>query len=88
MKHTVHWPRAYRQVEGGRGCRRERMPAYPHTTCVSLAPDLACEVQFASTRRFGLHGKRQVFAREGVAYLWLVDPTDRTLEAFELCDRE
>ena len=38
----------------------------------------------ASTRRFDLHGKRPVYAREGVGRLWLVEPTDRTLEAFEL----
>ena len=31
-----------------------------------------------------LHGKRPIYAREGVAHLWLVDPVDRTLEAFEL----
>ena len=30
--------------------------------------------------------KRPVYAREGVPYLWLVDPADRTLEAFELHD--
>ena len=27
-----------------------------------------------------------VYAREGVGHLWLVDPADRTLEAFELHD--
>ena len=31
-----------------------------------------------------LHDKRPVYAREGVGHLWLVDPADRTLEAFEL----
>ena len=31
-----------------------------------------------------LHGKRPIYAREGVAHLWLVDPVDRTLETFEL----
>ena len=30
--------------------------------------------------------KRPIYAREGVAHLWLVEPTDRTLEAFELHD--
>ena len=45
-----------------------------------------CEVLSASTRRFDLHGKRPVYAREGVGHLWRVDPTDRTLEAFELRD--
>ena len=38
----------------------------------------------ASTRKLDLHGKRPVYAREGIGYLWLVDPVDRTQEALEL----
>ena len=38
------------------------------------------------TRRLDLHEKRPVYAREGVSWLWLVDPADRTLETFELHD--
>ena len=68
------------------GWRRERMPDYPDAAYVTLAPDWVCEVLSASTRRLDLQEKRPVYAREGVAYLWLVDPTDRTLEAFELRD--
>ena len=37
----------------------------------------------ASTRRVDLQEKRPAYAREGVGHLWLVDPADRTLEAFE-----
>ena len=37
-----------------------------------------------STRKVDLHEKRPLYAREGVAHLWFVDPIDRTLEAFEL----
>ena len=66
------------------GWRRERMPEYPDTAYVTLAPDWVCEVLSASTRRFDLHDKRPIYAREKVAHLWFVDPTDRTLEAFEL----
>ena len=70
------------------GWRRERMPDLPDTAYFTLAPDWVCEVLSASTRRLDLHGKRRVYAREGVAHLWLVDPTDRTLEAFELREGE
>ena len=70
------------------GWRRERMPDYPDSAYVTLAPDWVCEVLSASTRRHDLHGKRPIYAREGVGHLWLVDPTDRTLEAFELRDGE
>ena len=68
------------------GWRRERMPEYPETAYVTLAPDWVCEVLSASTRKHDLCGKRPIYAREGVAHLWLVDPVDRTLEAFELRD--
>ena len=70
------------------GWRRVRMPDYPHSAYFTLAPDWVCEVLSASTRRLDLHGKRPVYAREGVSHLWLVDPADRTLEAFELHDRQ
>ena len=43
-----------------------------------------CETLSASTRKIDLHGKRPIYAREEVGHLWLVDPVDRTLEAFEL----
>ncbi len=66
------------------GWRRERMPKLPDAAYITLAPDWVCEVLSPSTRKLDLCGKRPVYAREGVAHLWLVDPTDRTLEAFEL----
>ena len=66
------------------GWRRERMPQYPDTAYVTLAPDWGCEVLSPSTRRLDLLEKRPTYAREGVGHLWLIDPTDRTLEAFEL----
>ena len=70
------------------GWRRERMPDYPDAAYFTLAPDWVCEVLSASTRNVDLHGKRPVYARERVGHLWLVDPADRTLEAFELRNRQ
>ena len=49
-----------------------------------IAPDWVCETMADSTRGLDLNGKRPVYAREGIPHLWLVEPTDRTLEAFEL----
>ena len=66
------------------GWRRDRMAELPDTPYFTLAPDWACEVLSPSTRRLDLQGKRPIYAREGVGHLWLVDPKDRTLEAFEL----
>ena len=70
------------------GWRREWMPDYPDTAYVTLPPDWVCEVLSASTRRLDLQEKRPVYAREGVGHLWLVDPADRTLDAFELHDEQ
>ena len=66
------------------GWRRERMLDYPDTAYFSLAPDWVCEVLSPSTRKLDLCSKRPIYARERVEDLWLVDPVDRTLEAFEL----
>ena len=61
------------------GWRRERMPEVPDVAYFSLAPGWVYEVLSPSTRKLDLHGKRPIYAREGVEHLWLVDPTDRTL---------
>ncbi len=68
------------------GWRRKRMPTYPNTAYATLAPDWVCEVLSPGTRRIDLHEKRPIYAREDVPYLWLVDPLERGLEAFELRD--
>lgn len=66
------------------GWRRERMPGRPVEAWLELVPDWVCEVLSPSTRRVDLGSKRDVYAREAVRHLWLVDPLARTLEAFEL----
>ena len=70
------------------GWRRERMADFPDGAYSTLAPDWVCEVLSPSTRRLDLLGKRPIYAREGVAHMWVVDPKDRTLEAFELRDEQ
>lgn len=66
------------------GWRKARMPVYPDTAWCALPPDWVCEVLSPSTRRLDLGAKRDIYAREAVPHLWLVDPSARTLEAFEL----
>ena len=68
--------------------RHGRMPEFPMVDFFTQAPDFACEVLSPSTRKLDLGGKRSVYAREGVRYLWLVDPDAQLLEAFELRDEE
>ena len=66
------------------GWRRERMPELVDAAYFTLAPDWVCEVLSPSTRKLDLVRKRPIYAQEGIAYLWLVDPAERILEAFEL----
>ena len=68
------------------GWRRERLPRIQESWDEVIAPDWVCETISDSTRELDLNGKRPVYAREGIPHLWLVDPVDRTLEAFELHD--
>ncbi len=62
------------------------MPEPPDEAYLTLAPDWACKVLSLSTRKFDLEEKRPVYAREGIGYLWFVDPVARTLEVFALRD--
>ena len=68
------------------GWRRERMPEYPDVAYFTLVPDWVCEVLSPSTRAVDQGPKRAIYAREGVAWLWFIDPDVHTLEAFELRD--
>ena len=67
------------------GWRAERVPALdvPYFT---LAPDWACEVLSPRSGRFDRGPKADVYAREGVGYLWLVDPELHLVESFVLVD--
>ena len=64
------------------GWRRERMPVMRRVPFFTLAPDWVCEVLSPSTRNLDRNRKREIYAREGVGHVWLVDPAARTLEAF------
>ena len=66
------------------GWRRERLPEFPDAPWFDLVPDWVCEVPSPGTRGFDLTDKRRIYAKNGLAHLWLVDPKPRTLEAFAL----
>jgi Uma2 family endonuclease len=66
------------------GWRRERMPALPEDHRFEIVPDWICEILSPSTARKDRALKMPLYARFGVAHVWLVDPLARTLEAFEL----
>jgi Uma2 family endonuclease len=62
--------------------RRGRMPEFPRTAFFTLSPDWLCEVLSPSTERLDRARKLSVYAREGVANVWLVNPDSRTLEVY------
>lgn len=68
------------------GWRRERMPSLPETAWFELAPDWVCEVLSPSTAKLDRTLKLPIYAAQGVAHLWLIDPILRTLESFRLQD--
>ena len=66
------------------GWRRERLPVFPEEAYFALAPDWVCEVLSPGTARTDRVVKRPIYAAQGVGWLWLVDPDQRTLEVFRL----
>jgi Uma2 family endonuclease len=67
--------------------RRTRLPALAADAYLTLAPDWACEVLSASTETLDRGEKLRVYAREHVAYVWLIDPLRQTLEVLVLDGR-
>jgi len=68
------------------GWRRERLPVYPRVPYMTLAPDWVCEIASPSTARRDRGTKSDVYLAHGVAHYWILDPSGRTLEAFERSD--
>jgi Uma2 family endonuclease len=66
------------------GWRRERMPTLPESAWFELAPDWVCEILSPATARTDRALKMPLYAREGIPYLWLVDPDVRMLEVYRL----
>lgn len=66
------------------GWRRDRQPVRPDAAYFTLAPDWLYEVISPSTRSIDLGPKRNIYAREGVPCLWIIDPVAHYLEAFAL----
>jgi Uma2 family endonuclease len=66
------------------GWRRARLPNVPAEAYLTLAPDWICEVLSASTEALDRGEKLRIYAREGAAHAWLVDPLAHTLEVMSL----
>lgn len=62
--------------------RRQRMPAMPDVAFFELVPDWVCEVVSPRTGAVDRSRKMRIYARDGVAHLWMVDPITKTLEVY------
>ena len=63
------------------GWRRTTMPALlADEPFFTVAPDWACEVLSPRTEKYDRTDKRDIYRRERVGWIWLVDPLQRTLE--------
>jgi Uma2 family endonuclease len=66
------------------GWRRTRLPAPKGMRPIDVVPDWICEVLSPSNERHDRVFKRQLYARHGVPYYWLVNPAEEILEAHVL----
>jgi Uma2 family endonuclease len=68
------------------GWRRARLASLPGPAegYISMPPDWVCEVISPSTAQLDRGRKLQVYSRERVNHVWLLDPLARTLEVFRL----
>jgi Uma2 family endonuclease len=64
--------------------RRERLPDLPRDAFLAVAPDWIMEVLSPSTSSIDRVSKARIYAREGVRWLWFLDPLARTIEVNRL----
>jgi Uma2 family endonuclease len=65
------------------GCMRQRLPSVPDEAFLTLAPDWVCEIASPSTQRVDRGIKMEIYLREQVHHLWLLDPVERFVEVFK-----
>jgi Uma2 family endonuclease len=68
------------------GWRRENATFDLDAASNSVRPDCVCEVLSPSNARIDRGQKSNIYALAGVGHYWILDPSNRTLEAFRLVD--
>ena len=66
------------------GWKRERFPVPLETAWFPVAPDWVCEILSPSTGLYDRTKKKATYAKHRVRHLWIVDPTNMTIEAYRL----
>jgi hypothetical protein len=62
----------------------ERAPSPTDEPCTSLIPDWVCEVRGLRAPARDFSDKMSAYAREGVRFMWILDPADQTMALFKL----
>jgi Uma2 family endonuclease len=65
------------------GWRAERFTESLDSAHFTVVPDWVCEVLSPSTAGYDKGIKRKLYLERGVRFLWMVDPTERTIEIYE-----
>jgi len=71
-------------VPDAAGWRRDRTPECPNTSGTDVAPDWLCEVLSPGNAGYDRVKKVPKYARNGVEFVWIVDPIAHTLEVYRL----
>jgi Uma2 family endonuclease len=66
--------------------RYQRLPSFPDTAWIEVAPDWVCEVPSPSTESYDRGDKRLIYAAAGVGHVWHINPLPKMLEVYELSD--
>ncbi|MGC8492741.1 MAG: Uma2 family endonuclease [Syntrophobacteraceae bacterium] len=66
------------------GWRKERFPEKLETNWIEVVPDWVCEVLSPRTALLDRTEKMKIFADHKVGWVWLIDPSNRTLEVLRL----
>lgn len=66
------------------GWKEERyLDEEPHNW-ISVVPDWVCEILSPESRKRDRIEKMPIYAQHGVPYFWLIDPSVKTLDVFQL----
>jgi len=68
------------------GWRRERLESPWGIRPIDIPPDWICEIVSPSNRRRDRIDKSRIYLAGGVQHYWLLDPEERTLEAYSRHD--
>jgi Uma2 family endonuclease len=71
------------------GWRKERFPgSAKDEPYLTIAPDWVCEILSSSTAKRDRTAKLRIYLREGIGFVWLVDPALRTLEVLRRAEQQ